>query len=123
MTEKEEKRLVHRAQTVEIPEHVIYSRLARLTKNEHNREIMGQISQDEWKHYQFWVEQTGREAKPNRFKIFLYVKFDHLGLHFLYVCCQKLFFPGKVLRDAGYQYGGCCAVVCDRLVGQAVSWY
>jgi len=78
MTNKEQKKLVKKAQTAEITEHIIYSRLARLTKDKHNREIMEQISQDELKHYRFWKEQTGREKKPSRFKIFLYILISRL---------------------------------------------
>jgi len=83
MTNKEQKKLVKKAQTAEITEHIIYSRLARLAKNKHNRDIMEQISQDELKHYRFWVDQTGRELKPSRFKISLYVLTSRLlGLTF-----------------------------------------
>jgi VIT1/CCC1 family predicted Fe2+/Mn2+ transporter len=100
MTNKEEKRLIHRAQTAEITEHIIYSRLARLTKNEHNREVMEQISQDEWKHYQFWVEQTGREVKPNGFKNFFYILISRLlGLTFGLRLMEK----GEDIAQSQYQ--------------------
>jgi VIT1/CCC1 family predicted Fe2+/Mn2+ transporter len=78
MTNKKQKKLVKKAQTAEITEHLIYSRLSRLTKNKHNREIMKKISQDELRHYRFWVDQTGREEKPSRFKIFLYILISRL---------------------------------------------
>ena len=40
-----------RHQKDEISEHIIYQRLARRTKDRHNREILERISADELKHY------------------------------------------------------------------------
>jgi len=100
MTKKEQKRLIQKAQTAEITEHIIYSRLARLTKNKHNREIMEQISQDELEHYHFWVDQTGREVKPNRFKIFFYILIARfLGLTF----GLRLMERGEDIAQSQYQ--------------------
>jgi vacuolar iron transporter family protein len=39
----------------------------------HNRKILQQISEDELKHYRFWVDYTGKETKPSRIKIKLYL--------------------------------------------------
>jgi len=47
----------------------IYSRLAKLQKNEGNKKILEQISAQEAGHYNFLKKFTGTELKRNRFKI------------------------------------------------------
>jgi demethoxyubiquinone hydroxylase (CLK1/Coq7/Cat5 family) len=66
----EQLQKIKRFQKNEITEYYIYKNIARITKNEENRSILENIAEDELKHYTFWVEQTGVEVKPNRWKIF-----------------------------------------------------
>ncbi len=61
-----------RAQRSEITEHFIYKKLSRSIKNPHNRKILTQISQDEKKHYTYLKSSTGKDIKPDGFKIWLY---------------------------------------------------
>lgn len=60
------------AQRIETTEHLIYSRLASITKDEKNREILEQIAADEKKHADFWENITGVTVKPYRVKIFYF---------------------------------------------------
>lgn len=57
----------------EITEHFIYLKLSKISKDEHNKNILKNISDEELKHYNFWKNITKQEFKPNKFKIFKYV--------------------------------------------------
>ncbi|MHA1991101.1 MAG: VIT1/CCC1 transporter family protein [Candidatus Hodarchaeales archaeon] len=56
----------------EINSYHIYKKLAKSLKNEHNANIMNQISEDELKHYKFFKDITQRQLKPQGFKIWFY---------------------------------------------------
>jgi VIT1/CCC1 family predicted Fe2+/Mn2+ transporter len=49
----------------EITEYVIYQKLAELSKDSKNREILLNISKDEKRHYDFWRTITGIDVEPN----------------------------------------------------------
>jgi VIT1/CCC1 family predicted Fe2+/Mn2+ transporter len=67
----------------EITEYHIYSRLAEVTTDPHNREIVQQIARDEREHYRRLKKYTGEEVKPNRLRIrFYYWIARLLGLTF-----------------------------------------
>ncbi|MBN1986872.1 MAG: VIT1/CCC1 transporter family protein [Prolixibacteraceae bacterium] len=55
-----------KAQRAEITEYHIYKKLAQKTKNQSNREILGEIAEDELRHYQIWKKYTGREVAPSQ---------------------------------------------------------
>ena len=57
----------------EITEHFIYLKLSQLSKDEHNKKILQEISNDEFKHYTFWKSITKQDLKPNKITIFKYV--------------------------------------------------
>lgn len=59
-------------QKAEITDYIIYKKLASKQKNEHNREILEKISEDEYNHYLFWKEITKKEVKPSRFQIWFF---------------------------------------------------
>lgn len=67
----------------EATEHLIYKKLAEKTKNEKNKKILKQISDDEEKHYNFWKSLTKKDVKPRLFLIYWYVFISRLfGLSF-----------------------------------------
>ena len=49
----------------EITEYVIYQKLAELSKDSKNREILLNISKDEKRHYDFWKTVTGMDVEPD----------------------------------------------------------
>ncbi|MFH1441483.1 MAG: VIT1/CCC1 transporter family protein [Candidatus Omnitrophota bacterium] len=61
-----------RIQKNEITEHVIYKNLALEIKDENNRKILQNISDDELSHYDFWKDFTNKDVPVSRFKIFFY---------------------------------------------------
>ncbi len=63
---------IARAQRTEITEHYIYRRLAGVTRNLHNREVLERIADEELSHYRLWSDYTGKTAKPYPFKVLVY---------------------------------------------------
>ncbi len=69
----DETRLRVRAfQRNEITEYHVYKRLARLMKDENNRNVLNRIAEDELRHYRVWMEISGVAVKPDRWRIFLF---------------------------------------------------
>lgn len=66
------------AQKNEITEHHIYSRLARKSRNKHNKKILEELASDELKHYNILKKHTKKDFSPKRMKIFLYSLFASL---------------------------------------------
>jgi VIT1/CCC1 family predicted Fe2+/Mn2+ transporter len=71
MEEEIRKKLVE-SQRDEITEYHIYNKLADVTRDRENSELLRKIASEELAHYNFWKKYTGEEVKPNRFKIFRY---------------------------------------------------
>lgn len=67
----------------EMTEHHIYLRLATVTKNSANREVLLRIAADELRHYNHLKKATGQDAAPARFRVWKYVTIARLlGLTF-----------------------------------------
>lgn len=87
-------------QKAEITEHFVYERLANFSKDDKNNKILSSISDDELRHYHIWEKITGKEVKPNRFKIWWFVWLARiLGLSF----ALKLMESGEVNAQAFYE--------------------
>ena len=67
----------------EITEHLIYSKLAKATKDKHNAEVLERIGNEEKVHYEIWRSYTKTEVQPNYFKVkwFYYIS-KILGITF-----------------------------------------
>ena len=72
MLDKQTEKFVISAQKNEITEHFIYKRLSQSIKDPHNKEILGQISDDELRHYSFWKKYTKRDVQPKKLTIWFY---------------------------------------------------
>lgn len=60
------------SQRNEITEYHIYSKLASRTGDKKNSKVLHEIADDELKHYNFWYEYTGKEVKPQRWKVLFF---------------------------------------------------
>lgn len=88
--DQQERRLSHhilrelrRAQQHEITEHLVYSRLAAMVKNQDNREILEKIAEEEKRHAGIWQQYSQEKMKANQFKAWWYVFITKiLGLSF-----------------------------------------
>ncbi len=59
-------------QRTEITEHHIYKRLAQVIKSPENAKILDQIADDELRHYHGWKKYSGKDVKPDWFKMWFY---------------------------------------------------
>jgi VIT1/CCC1 family predicted Fe2+/Mn2+ transporter len=62
-----------KAQRTEITEYHVYHNIADILPDEENRRIVEEIGDDEKRHYEIWKGYTGKEVKPNKFLIWLYI--------------------------------------------------
>ncbi|MBN1187591.1 MAG: VIT1/CCC1 transporter family protein [Bacteroidales bacterium] len=70
--DKELSKTLVAAQTNEITEYHIYSKLANKIKDQDNSEILQRIANEEKSHADFWKTYTHIEAKPKMGKVFFY---------------------------------------------------
>lgn len=56
----------------EITEHHIYRRIAAITPEAGNREVLLRIADEELSHYRIWKHYTGQEPGPSRLRVGLY---------------------------------------------------
>jgi len=90
---------VRKVQKNEITEHIVYHKLANMTKEKNNKKILEHISNDELRHYNFWKTVSKEEIKPNHLKAWFYVFISRiLGLSF----GLKLMENGEVLAGEAY---------------------
>lgn len=79
----EELIVARKAQRLEITEYTIYARLAEVTRNKENAQVLSRIADDEMRHYRFWEQITGKSMKPARFTVAWFVLISRLlGLTF-----------------------------------------
>ncbi|MCM8899900.1 VIT1/CCC1 transporter family protein [Caldicoprobacter algeriensis] len=60
------------AQKNEITEYHIYTKLSASIKDQHNKEVLAEIADEELAHYKFWQRITRQDMKPDRWKVWLY---------------------------------------------------
>jgi VIT1/CCC1 family predicted Fe2+/Mn2+ transporter len=61
------------AQQEEITEHAIYSGLARITPESHNREVLEKTAAVEYQHYEYWKRLTGKDLAPDRLRVMFFL--------------------------------------------------
>jgi len=67
----------------EITEYHIYRKLAALVPDPHNRSVIEKMADEEFGHYSFWKQHTGRDVGPDRVKVEFYYFVSRLfGLTF-----------------------------------------
>jgi rubrerythrin len=67
------QRLILQAQKTEITEAIVYKKIANLIADQHNKKILLQIAEDELRHYHIWKHHSGKDVKPNKRLIWLYM--------------------------------------------------
>jgi VIT1/CCC1 family predicted Fe2+/Mn2+ transporter len=65
--------VMREAQRDEITEHEIYRRLAEMTDNPDHRDVLRRLAEDERTHYQLLEKRTGREIRPRRWRVWMFV--------------------------------------------------
>ena len=79
----QQKEAIFAAQKNEITEYHIYTKLAASIKDQHNKEVLAEIADEELAHYKFWHRITGQDMKPDKWKVWLYFVISRIfGLTF-----------------------------------------
>jgi len=86
-------------QRIEITEYHIYKNLAKLVKDENNRNILEQIAEDEFRHAQDWFKYTQQDIKPNQWNVF---KYTFISRIFGFTFGIKLMERGEEQAQANY---------------------
>ncbi|MGI6432764.1 MAG: VIT1/CCC1 transporter family protein [Sphaerochaetaceae bacterium] len=80
-------------------EAVVYEKVARYIKDEHNKEVVKKIGAEEKRHAAVWKKYTNVDAKPKRLKIFWYLLLARiLGFTF----ALKLMEKGEGMASSAY---------------------
>ena len=64
---------IKKSQKNEISEYIIYSELAKITKDASNKKVLKRISEEEKEHYHFWKKYTGVEMGPSTINVWKYI--------------------------------------------------
>jgi len=81
--DREIKEQILKAQRNEITEHIVYDKLANVTKDLHNSKILRHISRDEKEHHDIWKKYSGEEVDSSTFNVWKYYLIARLfGLTF-----------------------------------------
>jgi len=67
------KKAILRFQKNEITEYHIYGAISHLVKDEHNRSVIKEISDQELRHYKIWEKYSGQQVKPDKLKAWFYI--------------------------------------------------
>lgn len=94
------RKIIEKMQQNELDESLIYKMIAKSTKNEHNKDVLNRLSKEEQKHYEIWKSYTGKELKPNKFKIF---KYNILAKIFGFTFAVKLMEKGESNAQREYE--------------------
>lgn len=65
-------KIIEKMQQNELNESIIYKEIAKSTKDQHNKDVLNRLANEERKHYEIWKKYTNRELKPNKGKILKY---------------------------------------------------
>lgn len=87
-------------QQTEITEYHIYKRLAQRIKSEENAKILGQIAEDELRHYNGWKEYTQEEVQPRWFFVWFYYL---VSMAFGFTFGIKLMEQGEEAAQSNYE--------------------
>jgi VIT1/CCC1 family predicted Fe2+/Mn2+ transporter len=99
--EQKTKEAIAKAQRNELTEHIVYRKIASMTKDSHNKNILQSISKDELKHYKYWKSLSKKDERPKRLKIWFYVIVSHIfGLSFGLRLMEK----GEETAQEAYRY-------------------
>jgi VIT1/CCC1 family predicted Fe2+/Mn2+ transporter len=114
LTDKQ-KELLYQFQKQEINGYAVYQKLARNQKNEHNREVLNHIAEDELKHYNSYKSLTGREVGANKWHVFKYSFFASiLGPTFAIKLMEKNEGDDQVLYSQLSQLPEIPAIIADE---------
>jgi VIT1/CCC1 family predicted Fe2+/Mn2+ transporter len=72
MFNKKQMRDMRYLQKRELTDHYMYLKLARVQKDQHNKDVLTRLATEELGHYNFWKKITKVEVKPSKFQLWFY---------------------------------------------------
>jgi VIT1/CCC1 family predicted Fe2+/Mn2+ transporter len=93
------RRQVLQFQQTEITEYHIYKRLSQRINSPENAKILGQIAEDELRHYNGWKKYTKKDVQPRWFFVWFYYI---LGMLFGFTFAVKLMEQGEQTAQGNY---------------------
>ncbi len=72
------RRMLLEIEALELTEQAIYRRIAGKVRDEHNRETLLKIADEEQNHYQIWYKYTSKPAEPIKRKVLWYTFLSRL---------------------------------------------
>ena len=98
--EQKLNKIILLVQSAEETEHLVYMRLAEISKNKNNAEILRKIGMQEKGHAIFWQNISGQELKPDMWRVFRIVWLARLlGLSFVLKLMEKREGTGSKIYD------------------------
>ncbi|MBQ6811358.1 MAG: VIT1/CCC1 transporter family protein [Firmicutes bacterium] len=92
--------LIRKMQQGELTESVIYEKISKFAKGDHNKEVLRRIAAEERAHYEIWKKYTGTEMKPEMGKVFRYVTIARI---FGFTFAVKLMEKGEENAQVKYE--------------------
>jgi len=93
------RKIIIEMQTNELTESIIYTRVAKRIKDDHNRNVLLRIADEEFRHAEIWKGYTHLEVRPKRMKI---VWFTLLARIFGFTFALKLMERGEGVASETY---------------------
>ena len=98
--EQKLNKIILLVQSAEETEHLVYMRLAEISKDKNNAEILRKIGMQEKGHAIFWQNISGQELKPDMWRVFRIVWLARLlGLSFVLKLMEKREGTGSKIYD------------------------
>ncbi len=66
------KKIILDQQVNELTESIVYNKIANRVKDQHNKDVLIKIADEELRHYNIWKKYTKEDVKPKRLKILWY---------------------------------------------------
>lgn len=72
MSTTKQMKAIRFLQQRELTDHYLYLKLAKKQKDQHNKQVLTKIAQDELRHYHFWKKLSNIEVKANKWQLWFY---------------------------------------------------
>lgn len=93
-------KIISKMQQNELNESYIYRAISKFVKGDENKKTLLRLADEEEKHYNIWKHYTGKELKPNKFKI---AKYKWMARILGFTFAVKLMEKGEEIAQKEYE--------------------
>lgn len=93
-------KIISKMQQNELNESYIYRAISKFVKGDDNKKTLLRLADEEEKHYNIWKHYTGKELKPNKFKI---AKYKWMARILGFTFAVKLMEKGEEIAQKEYE--------------------